>query len=182
MADIAIRLNYGETESCLLYHYPGSTRGQAVASKLASRLAPFPPCPEIKVAESAEIFLQQTNCPAVTVLSASLEDRENADLLLSPRWLSAQTQQLLLALIDYFSGSDYRPVTWSCTVFSGGRPVAGASVTINGSITVMTGEDGKADFTCFGEGIHSCSVIHPDGRYSIRQVEIVADGSVIIDD
>jgi N-acetylmuramoyl-L-alanine amidase len=182
MPDVAISLRYGEIESCVVHHYPGSTRGEYLSSWLAGRLASLPPCPDIRIEESAEIFLQQTRCPAVVLSSASLQKTGAGDLMMSPRWISVQAQMLLLALIDYFGEGEYTPVSWTCKVLSGGDPVAGASITIDNSITIITGEDGTADFACLTEGSHSCSIIRPDGRYSFFRVEIKADGTFVIDD
>jgi N-acetylmuramoyl-L-alanine amidase len=109
-ADLAISLRFGggeETdENCLASHYPGSVRGTACADSLASSLTGTPPCASSTVIESTDIFLQQTNCPAVVISGGSLSDGETEKILGSFRWTRLEAEVIRKALLEWFGAPD----------------------------------------------------------------------------
>ena len=109
-ADLAISVRFGGAlepgDGCLVYHYPGSVVGTAVADSLVSNLAGTPPCEEVEVVESAELFLQQTNCPAVVISGGSLSDGDTENILGSFRWTGLEAEAILRSLLVYFGAED----------------------------------------------------------------------------
>lgn len=109
-ADLAIALRFGGTvetdESCLVFHYPGSVRGTVYADSLASSIAGMPPCVSFTVMESTDLFLQQTNCPAVVISGGSLSDNETENILGAFRWIGLEAEAILQALIVCFGERD----------------------------------------------------------------------------
>ena len=109
-ADLAISVRFGGAlepgDGCLVYHYPGSVAGTAVADSLVSNLAGTPPCEEVEVVESAELFLQQTNCPAVVISGGSLSDDDTENILGSFRWTGLEAEAILLSLLVYFGAEN----------------------------------------------------------------------------
>ncbi len=105
-ADLAIGLMFGghdETlESCLVSHYPGSVRGTFFADSLAAGLAGTPPCKTFVTSESAALFLQQTNCPAIIISGGALSDEGTEKILGSFRWTGMETEAILRSLVNCF--------------------------------------------------------------------------------
>jgi N-acetylmuramoyl-L-alanine amidase len=105
-ADLAIGLMFGghaETlESCLVSHYPGSVRGTFFADSLAAGLAGTPPCETFVTSESAALFLQQTNCPAIMISGGALSDEGTEKILGSFRWTGMETEAILRSLVNCF--------------------------------------------------------------------------------
>jgi N-acetylmuramoyl-L-alanine amidase len=105
-AQMAIGFRFGEAvepdAGCTVYHYPGSIAGTAVADSLASGLSGTPPCVSFVKAESSDIFLQQTNCPAVLISGGSLSDAATENILGSSRWIRLEAEAILRSLIGYF--------------------------------------------------------------------------------
>ncbi len=109
-ADLAISVRFGGAmepgSRCLVYHYPGSVAGTAAADSLASGLAGTPPCEATGVVESAELFIQQTNCPAVVISGGSLSDADTENILGSFRWTGLEADAIFRSLLGYFSAED----------------------------------------------------------------------------
>jgi N-acetylmuramoyl-L-alanine amidase len=107
-ADLAIGLRFGATEGpgagCTVYHYPGSVTGTAVADSLAAGLQGIPPCESFGAAESSDLFLQQTNCPAVVISGGALSDDETENILGSPRWTAIEAEAIMRSLVAFFGG------------------------------------------------------------------------------
>ena len=109
-ADLAIGLMFGseiETlESCLVSHYPGSVTGTFFADSLAAGLAGTPPCESFVTSESAALFLQQTNCPAIVISGGSLSDEGTEKVLGSFRWTGMEAEAILRSLVSCFGRED----------------------------------------------------------------------------
>lgn len=109
-AHMAIGLRFGGAEvtdaGCSVYHYPGSVKGTAFADSLVSSLSGMPPCESFVKAGSSDLFLQQTNCPAVLLSGGSLSDAGTENILGSPKWIRLESEAILRALAGYFGGGD----------------------------------------------------------------------------
>ncbi len=109
-ADLAIGLRFGnEAEPdnvCTVYHYPGSISGTASADSIASNIIGTPPCESFITAESSDLFLQQTNCPAVVISGGSLSDPDTETILGSFRWIRLEADAIRRGLLGHFSAKD----------------------------------------------------------------------------
>jgi N-acetylmuramoyl-L-alanine amidase len=105
-ADLAISLRYGtapvETGECEILHYPGSAAGKPAADTLAAVLAGTPPCAGANASESVDLFLLQTNCPALILSGGSLADPDTETLFDSPRWTRMKAEKIVESLIRVF--------------------------------------------------------------------------------
>lgn len=158
-------------DSCAVLHYPGSARGRALADSIARASILIPPCGGVDVRSAAEIFLQQTACPAVSFVAGSLEEGRTEELFGSPRWLRLQSQALLRGILAWSCPGRYAPVDIAVRVLSADRaPVGGAAVTIDDAVTLLTGDDGTAVFTCFEAGEHGLLIAPPGGGRILRRI------------
>jgi N-acetylmuramoyl-L-alanine amidase len=109
-AHMAIGLRFGggsENEpDCFVYNYPGSVSGTAFADTLVSLLSGTPPCESFSRIESSDLFLQQTNCPAVVISGGTLADKDTEAILGSSRWIRIEADAILRSLIAYFNGAE----------------------------------------------------------------------------
>ncbi len=109
-ADLAIGLRFGNDAQpdhvCTVYHYPGSVSGTASADSLASNITGTPPCESFITAESSDLFLQQTNCPAVVISGGSLSDPDTETILGSFRWIRLEADAIRRGLLGHFSAKD----------------------------------------------------------------------------
>ena len=174
-SDMALQLRCGGAaagDSCAFLHYPGSARGTALADSIAASAALIPPCGGVCVRGSAELFLQQTACPATVFLAGSLDDQRTETLFRSPRWMRLQVQALLRGILSWAGGDRFAPVEMAVRVVTDdGSPVVLAAVTIDGAVTLLTGDDGTAVFTCFEAGTHGCLVSVPDAAPLLLRIE-----------
>jgi len=109
-ADLAIGLRFGNDvepdNGCTVYHYPGSISGTAAADSLASGITGTPPCESFIKAESSDLFLQQTNCPAVVISGGSLSDPDTETILGSFRWIMLEADAIRRGLLGHFNAKD----------------------------------------------------------------------------
>ncbi len=109
-ADLAIGLRFGNDvepdNGCTVYHYPGSVSGTAAADSLASGITGTPPCESFITVGSSDLFLQQTNCPAVVISGGSLSDPDTETILGSFRWIRLEADAIRKALLGHFSAKD----------------------------------------------------------------------------
>ncbi len=159
--DLAVGLRFGsqltaDTGGCVIAHYPGSGNGEAISENLKLSLDGFPPCRETRLAESSELFIQQTNCPATELHSAI--DPENEMLFARPGWTRAESLRIFSAILNYFSGRPGRFFHHSLKILSRQAPIEGAAVCVDQALTVITGPDGVARFDCIEPGNHVVSI------------------------
>lgn len=180
-SDMALQVRFGAADAqrgdaCQVQHFPGSMRGAALAGGIADASSGLPPCLSVTGSASADLFLQQTACPAIVLSAGSLADPGTETLFESARWNALQAQALLRGILGYLGGEAYRPARFEVRVATeAGEPIAGAAVTIDDTLTLLTGGDGSALFTVFNPGIHGCLVAAPDGRQRLLEIE-AADG------
>ena len=109
-ADLAVGLRFGaavgDDPGCVIYHYPGSVSGTAAADSLAAGIAGIPPCESFVTAESAGIFLQQTNCPAVVISGGSLSSSGTEAVFGSSRWTRLEAEAVLHGLLRHFGAAE----------------------------------------------------------------------------
>jgi N-acetylmuramoyl-L-alanine amidase len=125
--------------------YPTSAAGRAWATRTAQSLAslglPVPP-----VTDEAQYVIQQTSCPALLAAPGSLADEAAEARLLAPGALRSEAYALFLALAREWAPDAAWPAD-SLTVLDGdGRPLAGAAVTLGGTLVLVTDASGRIRF------------------------------------
>jgi N-acetylmuramoyl-L-alanine amidase len=108
-ADLAVGIRFGlggpEAGGCVIYHYPGSVQGTAAADSIAAGISGTPPCESFATSDSSDLFLQQTNCPAVIISGGDLSDTDTEKILGSPRWVRLEAEAILRGLLAHFRAS-----------------------------------------------------------------------------
>lgn len=165
-ADLALRLALDQNEAaagsgCVLMHYPGSKNGEALAASLASALSGLPPCADWSIAASAERFLQQTSCPAVEIRNGSIGTDQAETMFANPLYAGLEAERVLSGLLIHEGGAADL-VEQSFMIIHEGKPIAGAAVTIDQTLTHYTGRDGIAHFRCLEPGEHLMLIELPD--------------------
>ncbi len=175
-ADLALGLHFGSSLApsggdFLFLHYPGSSKGSAVAGALKDEIGRLPPGRDPETLESAGLFLQQTSCPSCEIHVGLSESSEI--LYSSPLWMEMETQWIVAGLAKYF-GNEYLSCTkYRIVVRRSGEPVAGAAVCIDRTFTSTTNSEGIALFPCVDSGVHLVSVAPPGGKSIIyRRLQI----------
>jgi N-acetylmuramoyl-L-alanine amidase len=186
--DLAISISHGSrddqpTHSCTILHYPGSDRGALLALRLRDELAGLPPCEEYSIEESSRPFLTQTSCPACEFHSGSIEDESSEAVFSNPRYAGLAAERIFTAIAHYLSDE-----SWSCSglriaVLSMGKPLAGATVSIDQTFTLTTGNDGAATFRCLDAGTHLITITSPEGHASVflRDLPLPPPSELVID-
>lgn len=180
-SDVAISIHHGTTPgeaACRVLHYPGSARGGAIAASLTEMLRGLPTCAEYITAVAASAFLQQTNCPACEIHAGRVGEASTESVLFNPRYIHLIAERILSAIIVYLGdGRD----TWlerTIAVRDGGRPVRGAAVCIDQTMSMITDSRGCARFTCIDPGLHALVIEAPgSAEPGMRFIEFRAEGS-----
>ncbi len=115
-------------------------------------VSPLPPCVESSKEESAELFLQQTGCPACEIHACISDFTEK--LFRNPRWLEMEASSIVSGLAGFFSGRTGPCPSNSVIIKIDGEPAAGTAVSLDGVFTAVTDQDGTAVFPCAGHGTH----------------------------
>jgi len=132
-----------------------------------------------RLAEDAQYPLQQTSCPALYVSTARVDDPGSEDRLLAPGALRAEAYALYLALArEWASSGAVWPVDSVEVRDADGKPVAGAAVTLGGSLVLETDARGRARFARTEPGPLEADVLHP--RLERRQVLLDSSRGVIL--
>jgi len=180
-ADLALGLRYGSGlpgggGRFVFTHYPSSAAGKAAAESMMETVSRVPPSADASIEESAEPFLQQTGCPACEIHAGISAFTEK--LFRNPRWLELEASSIVSGLAAFFSGGKNPCLPHSIEIRIGGRPAAGAAVSLDGVFTAVTDESGKAFFQCAGYGPHCLLLDIPgSGRGGYLPFEITPGDS-----
>jgi N-acetylmuramoyl-L-alanine amidase len=182
-ADLALRLvleqeGMSDEPRCLLAHYPGSSRGEFLATSIASALSGLPPCSDWNVAASSDRFLQQTSCPAVEIRNASIESDEAETIFSNPLYAGLKAERILSGLLAVDQTIEL--IEQDFLVLSDGQPVAGATVTIDQTFTHYTDRNGIARFMCLEPGEHLMLVELPEGIQPMQVLSVTVGGEPTI--
>ena len=145
-----MRINHSSQEegkTINILHYPNSKKGSTIAALLKESLKTVYGSYKITVDESANPFLQQTHSPAVELFLVPIDQPFFEKLLLNPDFLRKEAEAISRAIIEYMAQGKARLSSATITVKRYGKPVEGASVTINGIHTGTTSKDGKVFFS-----------------------------------
>ena len=140
--DRFIRIGH-RPEAARVGYYFSSTAGRRWAERAARELG----ClgwARPQVAEDAQYALQQVSCTALYVAPARVDSAEAA--LLAPGALRAEAYALFLALAGEWAGEAGWPADSIEVRDAAGRPVAGAPVTLGGTLVLETDASGRSRF------------------------------------
>ena len=98
------------------------------------------------MSDEAQYVVQQTSCPALLASPGSLADEASEARLLAPGALRAEAYALFLALAREWAPDAAWPADSLTVLDAGGRPVAGAAVTLGGALVLVTDASGRIRF------------------------------------
>jgi hypothetical protein len=117
--------------------------------------------PGVTPAEDAQYPLQQTSCPALYVSAARIDQPAAEERLLAPGALRAEAYAVFLGLARQWAENASWPLDSLEVHDPDGRPVAGAAVTLGGSIVLETDRSGRVRFARTEPGPIEVEVRHP---------------------
>ena len=125
--------------------HPSSVAGRAWAARTAAALAALgrsaPP-----VTDEAAYVIRQTSCPALLASPGSLGDEASEARLLAPGALRAEAYALFLGLAREWAPDAAWPADSLAVLDDAGRPLAGAPVTLGGTLVLVTDANGRVRF------------------------------------
>ena len=142
-ADRFVRIGH-RAEQPMAGYYFSSAAGRRWAERTSKLLAALG-LGATPIAEDAQYPLQQTSCPALYVSPARIDDASAEDRLAAPGALRAEAYALYWGLIGEWSEGTPRFETIAVRD-AGGRPLAGAIVTLGRSTLLETGPEGTVRF------------------------------------
>ncbi|MFC1734331.1 N-acetylmuramoyl-L-alanine amidase, partial [candidate division KSB1 bacterium] len=141
------------------YAYPTSSTGKRVASLILDSFKSHMNTGGTGPIEAADYVLQQTGCPAVVVNLGYISHPETEELLYGTRYNRDQAYSIFIALIQFYAGDSIRFGTLSGEVKDGnGSPVNNALVTLDNTISLQTGKDGRFIFNLLESGEYQVEV------------------------
>jgi N-acetylmuramoyl-L-alanine amidase len=158
-ADRFLRVGH-RAEAPRIGHYfssaAGKKWGEAVARELRRAGLPAP-----APVEDAQYPLQQTSCPALYVSAARVDDPASENRLLAPGTIRSQAYALYLALAREWAPSAEWPADSLTVRDRAGNPLAGATVTLGGSLVLETDSGGQIRYARTEPGPLEAAVVHP---------------------
>ncbi len=148
-------------------HFSGSARGRSLADRLSAALGALAPEGPIAVAEWADVFLQQTACPACEIHCGPVEDAAREAAMSDPAWLRFEAERILTAIAGFFGYEGTVAASFKVTVVSRGAPAAGASVDVDRLTVRTTDAGGSASFGLVEPGTRLVTVRLADGRSAL---------------
>ncbi len=127
-------------------HYFSSAAGRRWGARVAAALVALGLADSLPVRESAKYALSQASATALYVSLARIDEPREEAKLLEPGRLRAEAYALFVALAADFAAADFGAPDTIEVRDAGGRPVAGALVTLGGALVVQAGPDGLARF------------------------------------
>lgn len=155
-----------DTRRCVLY-FSGSARGRSIAERLAAALGALAPEGPLAVVEWADVFLQQTACPACEVHCGPIEDASREAAMKDAAWLRLEAERIFAAIALSFGYEGTVAADFAVKVIAAGAPAAGASVDIDRLSVRATGAGGSASFGLVEPGAHLFTVRLADGRSAL---------------
>jgi N-acetylmuramoyl-L-alanine amidase len=152
---LLISLAHSEIEAgrVTIGHFPGSSGGNRLSVNLADEIGRLPQY-ETQVTEIAEYLIQQTSCPAVKVdfpVGSGVEDELDLTEALNT-WKRAYA--IFYATLRYLGIEEDATFSVSGRVTADDRPLGGALVLVDGSLELLSDDDGKFSVKMLEEGNH----------------------------
>lgn len=160
--------------------FPGSARGRSIADRLATALGSDFPAGSCWVREWADVFLQQTACPACEIYTGSTDFAGREAAMSGEPWLRFEAERIFVAIAGYFGYEGAVAGVLTVNVISGGAPTAGATVDIDRLSSRATDEQGSATFGFIDPGIHLVTVRLADGRSALFTRTILPSESTLL--
>jgi N-acetylmuramoyl-L-alanine amidase len=132
------------------YFFPGSSRGEPVARAVGETAARRLGVPFRGPAETVTYALQQTACPAIVVAAPAISNAEEEMRLDRAAYQREQAYALFLGFLRHYGVTD----GGSLEVEAVTAARAGWVVTLDGTWTLVTGEDGRVRFEYVPPGPH----------------------------
>jgi N-acetylmuramoyl-L-alanine amidase len=161
-------------------YFPGSARGRSIAERLASALVTVGPGGPCAVDESADVFLQQTACPACEIFLGPIDEAAREAAANGEPLLRLEAEREFAAIVGYFGYGGIVAGDFAVKILSGGVPAAGATVDIDRLAARETDETGSASFGFVDPGTHLITVRMADGRSSLLVRTIPANESSLL--
>lgn len=130
--------------------FPGSANGEAMARVVGETAARRLAVPFRGPAETVTYALQQTACPAIVVLAPAISIAEEESRLDRASYQREQAYAVFLGLLRHYGVAE----TGVLEVEVKGPARAGWIATLDGTWTLVTGEDGRVFFECVPPGPH----------------------------
>jgi N-acetylmuramoyl-L-alanine amidase len=150
---VSIAHGRGDPKRLYIDHFPGSIGGTFISECIADEVRRGSGCDPV-IGETAEYIVQQTSCPAVRIsFTAGDESCGEADLGDAyGTWKRAYP--LHLGVLRFLGVDKESAFDVSGRVTSGGKPLGGAVVTIDGSLEVPVDRHGRFTARMLEAGTH----------------------------
>jgi N-acetylmuramoyl-L-alanine amidase len=170
---LVVSIGHGELAEATagVYHYPGSRGGTALAEHLSSEiglLTEYWPT----IGETAEYLIQQTSCPAVSVVFMTPGSIENESALLEAFGIWQRAYAIHCGVVRYLGVDEADMFSIAGRVSRGDLPCRDAVVTVDGALATVTDSTGRFTFRLLEQGTHTLDAY--SGEYS--------SGPVLIDE
>jgi hypothetical protein len=151
------------------FFFPGSANGEAMARTLGETAAARLGVPARGPSETVTYALQQTACPAIVVALPAISHPEEEMRLDRAAYQREQAYAIFLGLLRHYGASDRATLE----VAVDGAERSQWLVTLDGSWTLVSGEDGRVVFDCVPPGPH---------RVTLRRGQASLSGDVVTAD
>jgi N-acetylmuramoyl-L-alanine amidase len=132
------------------YFFPGSANGEALARTVGETAASRLGVPFRGPVETVTYALQQTACPAIVVAAPPISDAGEEKRLDRAAYQREQAYAIFLGILRHYGVTEAGALE---VEVAGGAP-AGWIVTLDGTWTLVTDEDGRVSFECVPPGSH----------------------------
>jgi N-acetylmuramoyl-L-alanine amidase len=132
------------------YFFPGSAAGEAMARTVGGSAAQRLGVAFNPPGELVTYALQQTACPAIVVAAPSIASGEEEARLERSSYQREQAYAIFVGLLRHYGVAD----TATLTVEVASATRADWTVTLDGTWTLVTNDDGVATFACVAPGAH----------------------------
>jgi N-acetylmuramoyl-L-alanine amidase len=132
------------------YFFPGSANGEALARTVGDTAARRLGVPFHGPAETVTYALQQTACPAIVVAAPAISNAEEEKRLDRAAYQREQAYAVFLGILRHYGVTEAGSLEVEVT----GAASDGWIVTLDGTWTLVTGEDGRVSFECVPPGAH----------------------------
>lgn len=157
------------------FHFPGSSRGRALAAAVGDALALAVGSTGAPPLEAVTFALQQTACPAVIIEPPSMGSTEEELRLSEPWYQRRQAYGIFCGILRHAGAEETGALALTLTP----DPAAGAHsdtlsnwlVTVDDTWRLLTSPDGAARFDCLPPGTHRVELRRAEQR--LRPVEAV---------
>ncbi len=154
------------------FYFPGSANGRTMVQTVGEAAARRLRVPFRAPAETVTYALQQTACPAVVIALPSIANAEEETRLDHASYQREQAYAIFVGLLRHFGVGD----TAVLEVEVDAAQRAGWLVTLDGTWTLVTEDDGRVAFECVPAGPHQV-VLRRGAQVLTRDVATVDTGA-----